>query len=143
MPSLTSAQLKDVNEKKLPDWIDRKKDFIMVDDIENPGEKVPYLNVPLPVHLRGKQIKRVKANTKLMHRIKRVTAGETIEISGGEGEKIFYQVKKTGSLTVREGFNKRTRKKVLCLGGTAVLEFDPDLYMGFNEKTWRKEDVSV
>lgn len=145
MARLTATQKDLIANTKTPPWADRKK--LTVEKMEDPttGQMVDTVafNQPLPQRLLRKDMRRIQAHAKLLHRVKWVKRGVTIEIQGGERadgtrEKLYFEVMKSGTLIVRVHVDRRDGRKHICLNeSTAVLAPDMELYRGFNETYWR------
>jgi hypothetical protein len=158
----TAAEAKKIAEMKLPRFVDRKNVVVVRD--EETGERQFVVQQDLPAYIRrgktrtytlhssSRKVQRhewrdAKRRAKTLHNRIRVKEGETIELPGGEGERLFYTVLRSGwfharyherMILVRDknGKPKKERRRIVAIDngpGAAQIEADLDLYEGFRE----------
>lgn len=149
-------------ELELPPWVDREKGVevkYMPDPMTGKDELVAMITQQLPSVMRGRNVRAIRMGTQLEYRIKHVDVLDengnqnVIEIDGGrtksgKKETIYARVVSPGSIIVRRGkqpvpaddkLHEGLREvDVLLLDGTARLELDRDLYLGFHPDLMRK-----
>jgi hypothetical protein len=142
----TAAQLQAIDNMRIPDWVSRERDVKVVEvtDPTTQDKEIQYrIWRATPAFLLRDKIKTVKAESKVINRIRRVDKGETLELKAPSGERLFFKVVRTGTLVVYLHKRRDTGKDVLVMGGNAILEPDEDLYFGFNESKWHPKGLPV
>lgn len=130
----------------IPDWADRSEHVKVVEMEKLDGSgmmRVAIFEAPLPARLRRKEVLRVVAPRRLRRRLRYVKRGITIEITGGthpDGSRqtTFHLVVRSGSVIVRERRSRKRRKRrIVTIGGSAVLRSDMELTKAFDVRYWR------
>ncbi len=143
----TTAEKDAIKDMMLPRFVDRKNVLVVKDELT--GDRVFVVNQELPAYLRRNNITRYtvhSAERKVMrHEMRdvkrrakglcyrtRVKEGETIELPGAQGERLFFKVIRRGWFHARYFDVKGYRRLVIDDGpGAAQIEADLDLYEGF------------
>jgi len=145
----TTAEKTAIAAMKLPRYVDRKNVVVVKDEIT--GERAFVVQQQLPAYLRRKDIRQytvysaerkvlrhewrdANRRAKTLHNRVRVEEGETIELPGAQGERLFFRVVRKGWFHARYFDVRGHRRLVIDSGqGAAVVEPDLDLYEGFRE----------
>lgn len=145
----TTAEAKKIAAMKLPRFVDRTNVVVVKD--EETGERQFVVQQELPSYLRRSGMKRytihqssrkamrhewrdVNRRAKTLHKRVRVKEGETIELPGAQGERLFFRVIRRGWFHARY-FDVNGRRRIVIDNGpgAAQIEADLDLYEGFRE----------
>lgn len=155
----TAAERTKIENMKLARFIDRKNVFVVRD--EDTGERVFVVQQELPDYLLRNNVKRytvhsadrkvgrremreAKRRSKALTYRTRVEEGETIDLPGAQGERIFFRVIRRGWFHARyfdmilrdptTGERHERRRLIIDSGeGAAQIEPDLELYEGFRE----------
>ena len=145
----TAKEAEQIRKMKLPRFANRDN-VLVVADAET-GERQFVLRQDLPAYLRRANVKRysvgsairpvqrhewrdVNRRAKTLHNRIRVEAGTTIELPGGNGERIFIKITRPGWFHARAFEIAGRRRIVIDNGpGAALWVNDTELYEGFKE----------
>ena len=145
----TAAEKTAIQDMMLPSFVDRKNVIVVKDGMT--GDRTFVVEQELPAYLRREKIKSytiesathkvmrhewrdVHRRAKTLANRVRVKEGETIELPGAQGERLFFTVIRRGWFHARY-FDVLGHRRLVIDDGPGAAQIEPDLvlYEGFRE----------